>query len=56
MVVVIIVLCVIAVALFLFKILGVIDFINMDGSKKKKSKDNAEGNVTNANDELKDSK
>ena len=46
MVIVIIVLCVIAVAVTLFKILGVIDFINMDGYKKKKTKDNAEGNVT----------
>ena len=45
MVIVVIVLCVIAVALSLFRILGVIDFINMDGNKKK-SKDNAEGNVT----------
>ena len=55
MVIVYVVLCVLAVAVTLFKILGVIDFINMDGSKKK-SKDNAEGNVTDANDELKDSK
>ena len=44
MVIVIIVLCVIAIAITLFKIFGVIDFINMDGNKKK-SKDNAEGNV-----------
>ena len=49
MVIVIIVLCVLAVAVTLFKILGVIDFINMDGYKKK-SKDNAEGNVTDAED------
>ena len=55
MVIVVIVLCVLAVAVTLFKIFGVIDFINMDGNKKK-SKDNAEGNVTDANDELKDSK
>ena len=45
MVIVAIVLCVIAVVLSAFQILGVIDFINMDGNKKK-SKDNAEGNVT----------
>ena len=40
MVIVVIVLCVIAVALFLFKILGVIDFINMKGRKKDKSENN----------------
>ena len=44
MVIVVIVLCVIAVALSLFQILGVIDFINMDGPKK--SKDNAKDNTT----------
>ena len=37
MVIVVIVLCVIAVALFLFQILGVIDFINLKGKKKDKS-------------------
>ena len=45
MVIVVIVLCVIAIVCSLFKVLGLIDFINMDGNKKK-SKDNAEGNVT----------
>ena len=34
MVIVVIVLCVVAVALSLFKILGVIDFINMKGKKE----------------------
>ena len=56
MVIVYVVLFVLAVAVTLFKILGVIDFINMDGNKKNKSKDNSEGNVTDTNDELKDSK
>ena len=46
MVIVIIVLCVIALAFSLFKILWFIDFINMKGIKKNKTKDNAEGNVT----------
>ena len=46
MVIVYVVLCVLAVAVTLFKILGVIDFITMAGNKKKKAKDNAEGNVT----------
>ena len=50
MVIVVIVLCVLIVGVTLFKILGVIDFINMDGYKKKKSKDNAKGNVTDAED------
>ena len=40
MAIVIIVLCIIAVALSLFKILGVIDFINMKGKKKDKSENN----------------
>ena len=40
MVIVVIVLCVIAAALSLFKILGVIDFINMKGKKKGKSENN----------------
>ncbi len=40
MVIVVIVLCVIAVALSLFQILGVIDFINMKGKKKDKSENN----------------
>ena len=40
MVIVVIVLCIVAVALTLFKILGVIDFINMKGNKKDKSKNN----------------
>jgi len=40
MVIVVIVLCVIAVALPLFQILGVIDFINMKGKKKDKSENN----------------
>ena len=40
MVIVVIALCIIAVALSLFKILGVIDFINMKGKKKDKSEDN----------------
>ena len=40
MVIVVIVLCVIAAALSLFKILGVIDFINMKGRKKDKSENN----------------
>jgi len=44
MVIVAIVLCVIAVALPVLQILGVIDFINMDGPKK--SKDNAKDNTT----------
>ena len=35
--VVVIVLCVVAVALSLFQILGVIDFINLKGKKKDKS-------------------
>jgi len=38
--IVVIVLCVVAVALSLFKILGVIDFINMKGKKKDKSENN----------------
>jgi hypothetical protein len=37
MVIVVIVLCVVAVALSLFQILGVIDFINLKGKKKDKS-------------------
>ena len=40
MVIVVIVLCVIAVVLSLFKILGVIDFINMKGKEKDKSENN----------------
>ena len=40
MAIVIIVLCIIAVALSLFKILGVIDFINMKGKKKDNSENN----------------
>ena len=40
MVIVVIVLCVIAEALPLFQILGVIDFINMKGKKKDKSENN----------------
>ena len=40
MVIVVIVLCVVAVALSLFQILGVIDFINMKGKKKDKSENN----------------
>ena len=40
MVIVAVVLCVIAVALSLFQILGVIDFINMKGKKKDKSENN----------------
>ena len=40
MVIVAIVLCVIAVVLFAFQILGVIDFINMKGKKKDKSENN----------------
>ena len=40
MVIVAIVLCVIAVVLSAFKILGVIDFINMKGKKKDKSENN----------------
>ena len=50
MVIVVIVLCIIAVALTLFKFLGVIDFINMDGQKKNKG--NAEDDTT-ATDENK---
>ncbi len=37
MVIVYIILCVLAVGVTLFKILGVIDFINMPGRKKNKS-------------------
>ena len=44
MVIVYIVLCVLAVGVTLFQILGVIDFINMPGRKKNKS--NAENNTT----------
>ena len=40
MVIVAIVLCVIAVALSLFKILGVMEFINTKGKKKDKSENN----------------
>ena len=40
MVIVVIVLCVVAVALSLFQILGVVDFINMKGKKKDKSENN----------------
>jgi hypothetical protein len=40
MVIVAIVLCVIAVVLSAFQILGVIDFINMKGKKKDKSENN----------------
>ena len=40
--IVVIVLCVIAAALMLFKVLGLIDFFNLKGSKKSKTK--AEGN------------
>ena len=40
MVIVAIVLCVIAVVLSAFQILGVIDFINMKGRKKDKSENN----------------
>ena len=40
MVIVAIVLCVIAVVLSGFQILGVIDFINMKGKKKDKSENN----------------
>ena len=40
MVIVVIVLCVVAVALSLFKILGVIDFTNLKGKKKDKSENN----------------
>ena len=40
MVIVVIVLCVVAVALSLFKILGVIDLINTKGKKKDKSENN----------------
>lgn len=36
--IVVIVLCVIAVALMLFKVLGLIDFFNLKGSKKSKTK------------------
>ena len=42
--IVVIVLCVIAAALMLFKVLGLIDFFNLKGSKKSKTK--AEGNET----------
>ena len=38
--IVVIVLFIIAAALSLFKILGVIDFINMKGKKKEKSENN----------------
>ena len=44
MVIVVIVLCVLIIGVTLFKILGVIDFINMPGRKKNKS--NAENNTT----------
>ena len=40
MVIVAIVLCVIAVVLSAFQILGVIDFINLKGKKKDKSENN----------------
>ena len=40
MVIVAIVLCVIAVVLSAFQILGVIDFTNMKGKKKDKSENN----------------
>ena len=40
MVIVAIALCVIAVVLSAFQILGVIDFINMKGKKKDKSENN----------------
>ena len=40
MVIVAIVLCVIAVVLSAFQILGVIDFINVKGKKKDKSENN----------------
>ena len=40
MVIVVIVLCVIAVVLSAFQILGVIEFINMKGKKKDKSENN----------------
>ena len=40
MVIVVIVLCVIAVALSLLQILGVIDFINMKGKNRGKSENN----------------
>ena len=43
-IIVVIVLCVIAAALLLFKVLGLIDFFNLKGSKKSKTK--AEGNET----------
>ena len=36
--IVVIVLCVIGVALMLFKVLGLIDFFNLKGSKKSKTK------------------
>jgi hypothetical protein len=39
MIIVVIVLCVIAVALSLLQIFGVIDFINMKGKKKDKTED-----------------
>lgn len=42
--IVVIVLCVIAAALMLFKVLGLIDYFNLKGSKKSKTK--AEGNET----------
>jgi len=37
MVIVVIILCVLIIGVTLFKILGVIDFINMKGKKKDKS-------------------
>ena len=40
MVIVVIVLCVVAVALTLFQILGVIDFFNLKGKKKDESENN----------------
>ena len=43
-IIVVIVLCVIAAALLLFKVLGLIDFFNLKRSKKSKTK--ADGNET----------
>ena len=44
MIIVAVILCVLAIGVTLFQILGVIDFINMPGRKKNKS--NAENNAT----------
>ena len=50
MVIVVIVLCVLAVGITFFQILGLIDFINMPGSKKNKSKADDNATISNENE------